>query len=79
MDYHAEIALLEREIEEKYDEIEHLKEKIEKERREETEKFKKFFSTRRIYYRTGRPVRNGHGQDYLDYEANTNPNEISEK
>ena len=24
-------------------------------------------------------IRNGHGQDYLDYEASTNPNEISER
>ena len=60
MDYNAEIALLEREIEEKYDEIEHLKERIEKERREETI-----------------PVRNGHGQDYLDYEASTPTEEKS--
>ena len=59
-----EISRIEREIEDLYDEREEMKRQLEKLRLEEVTPIK---------------VRNGHGQDYLDYEASTNPNEISER
>lgn len=59
-----EISRIEREIEDLYNEREEAKQQLEKLRREETLPIK---------------IRNGHGQDYLDYEASTNPNEISER
>lgn len=59
--YGNKIALLEREIEKKYEEIEFLKKKLEENRGSKT------------------PTVNGRGQAYLDYENQTNPNEVSEQ
>ena len=61
MSIENEIALLEREIEEKYDEIEFLSRQLRRLRRSET------------------LTVNGRGQAYLDYENQTNPNEVSEQ
>ena len=61
MSIDTEIALLEREIEEKYYEIEFLSRQLRRLRRSET------------------LTVNGRGQAYLDYENQTNPNEVSEQ
>lgn len=59
-----ELDRIEREIEDLFDEKASIVNQLEKLFREETVKI---------------PVRNGHGQDYLDYEGKTNPGEVSEQ